>query len=72
MTQRIRAPGTADFPFGHVAIVQRGAYGRYTLCSYVDAENAFGGEVRTNFVCVVEGSGEEISGYGVSPFTVLD
>ena len=28
----------------------------YRLRSYVDAENAFGGEVRTNFVCTVTGT----------------
>lgn len=72
MNRRLRAPGTADYPFGHGANVERTAAGRYRLRSYVDAQNAFGGQVRTNFVCVVEGSGEEASGYKVTEFSVLE
>ena len=70
MTSQLRAPGTADYPFGHVANVQDLGNDRYRLRSYVDAENAFGGEVRTNFVCVVEvsGSGEDVSNYRIVEF----
>ena len=70
MTSQLRAPGTADYPFGHVANVQDLGNDRYRLRSYVDAENAFGGEVRTNFVCVVEvsGSGGDVSDYRIVEF----
>ncbi len=72
MTSQLRAPGTADYPFGHVANVEDLGNDRYRLRSYVDAENAFGGEVRTNFVCVVEvsGSGEDASDYRIVEFDV--
>ena len=70
MTSQLRAPGTADYPFGHVANVQDLGNDRYRLRSYVDAENAFGGEVRTSFVCVVEvsGSGGDVSDYRIVEF----
>ena len=46
---------------------------RYRLVSYVDAQNTFGGEVRSNFVCIVEGSGENAGGYAVMrPRVFLD
>lgn len=70
MEERLRAPGTADFPFGHLADHAGG--NRFRLRSYVDAENAFGGEVRTDFLCVVEGAGEDFSGYSIVDFQVLD
>ena len=68
--EQLRAPGTADFPFGHGSRVQTLEGNRYALNSYVDAENGFGGEVRTNFICVVEGSGEDPSGYRVTDFAL--
>ena len=69
MSSRLRAPGTADYPFGHVGNVEALGNDRYRLRSYVDAENAFGGEVRTTFVCVVEGSGRDLSSYRLVEFT---
>ena len=70
MEQRLRAPGTADFPFGHLA--EHTGANRFRLRSYVDAENAFGGEVRTGFLCLVEGTGEDSGSYSVVDFQVLD
>ena len=67
---RLRAPGTADFPFGHSLDVQALSDNRYRLRSYVDAENAFGGEVRTVFDCTVQGNGDNISGYTVIEFSM--
>lgn len=69
MSQRLRAPGTADYPFGHGVNVMALGSNRYGLRSYVDAQNAFGGEIRTQFDCVVEGSGEDMSGYTVVQLT---
>ena len=48
---QLRAPGTADFPFGMTSEVKVTSTNSAILSSYVDAENAFGGEVRTNFIC---------------------
>ena len=72
MTSRLRAPGSADYPFGHVTSVETLGNNRYRLASYVDAENAFGGDVRTTFVCVVEGSGDDDSGYTITAFDVVE
>lgn len=50
---KLRAPSTADFPFGmsmSVAMNDTAA----TLQSYVDAQNGYGAQIRTNFVCVAE------------------
>ena len=69
MSSRLRAPGSADYPFGHVTNVQVLGDNTYRLASHVDAENAFGGEVRTNFICVVEGSGDDVGGYAITEFT---
>jgi hypothetical protein len=51
---QLRAPGTASFPDyydhdGEVAISGTGA--TRTISSHVDAENGFGGEVRTIWTC---------------------
>ena len=71
MTRQLRAPGSADFPFSSAGdVVRTGAPNTYSLRSYVDAENAFGGEVRTWFTCVVEGQGDEIGGYRIVTFEV--
>jgi hypothetical protein len=61
--RRLRAPGTADFPFGNATNAEALGNNRYRLRSYVDAQNAFGAKLRNNFVCIVEGSGEKASGY---------
>ena len=72
--RRLKAPATADFPFGHSNQV-RGVVGytnRYRLSSYVDAQNSFGANLRTNFVCVVEGKGESLLNYKLIELTGLD
>ena len=68
MQSNLRAPSTADFPFASASSVQQLNATQHRLVSYVDAENAFGGTVRTRFICEVEGSGEDISGYEVTEF----
>ena len=70
MEAELRAPGTASHPFGRD--VEDLGDGRYRVVSYVDAENAFGGEVRTRYVCEVEGAGADLDGYRVVGFSVLD
>lgn len=52
----LRSPSTADFPFLSQAVYD--GNGRATLASYVDAQNGFGATVRTNFVCVIEYTGD--------------
>ncbi|MBT5016098.1 hypothetical protein HN748_00950 [Candidatus Peregrinibacteria bacterium] len=47
----LKSPSTADFPWG----IQGTPLGndKYLVSSYVDAENSFGAEIRTYFVCNV-------------------
>ena len=70
--QRLRAPSTAVFPPSHLSSVETLAPGRYRLASYVDAESAVGGTVRTTFVCIAEQSGLEGSGLDIEDYTVID
>ena len=71
MMGRLRAPGSADFPFSSAGdVVRSGEPNTYRLRSYVDAENAFGGEVRSWFTCVVSGQGDEIGDYRIVTFEV--
>ena len=57
---RLRAPGTARFPPSSRADVDGLAGNAWRVRAWVDAENAFGGEVRRRWECVVvyEGGGE--------------
>lgn len=67
---RLRSPGTADFPFGHVSAVRTSGPNAFMLASYVDSQNGFGAVVRTNFVCEVTGAGSGLSGYRLANLTV--
>lgn len=55
VTDRLVAPATAGFPGTwdeeHVQVHVQGR--RYTVSSHVDAENGFGAQVRTPFICEV-------------------
>lgn len=53
---RLRSPASADFPWAHAGRVTALGGGQYRIRSYVDAQNAFGAEVRTDFVCTVQRS----------------
>lgn len=50
----LRSPSTADFPFGLGAYVVNKGNNIYSLISHVDAQNGFGGIVRTRFTCVLK------------------
>ena len=51
--QYLKSPGTAEFPgvldgkLDHVTVLGNQTY---RIISYVDAQNSFGGKVRTNFI----------------------
>jgi SAM-dependent methyltransferase len=52
MEGRLTSPGTADFPFGHVASVTALVNeDHYRLRSYVDSQNALGGTNETGVYC---------------------
>ena len=53
VTNSLRAPGTAKFPWYSESYVRYYGNGKYVVHSYVDAENAFGGQVRTRYTCTL-------------------
>jgi len=57
--KRLRAPSTADFPWGYSDYVTDLGGGKYRVRAYVDAENAFGGTVRNSFDCTVKYIGND-------------
>ena len=52
--KHLKSPKSADFPFGGYRHVTPLGSGRYKVQSYVDAKNAFGVEIRTNFEGVIK------------------
>lgn len=57
VTDALKVPATADFPFFPVESITSLGSGRFRVQSYVDAENSFGAKIRTNFTCDVRQSG---------------
>ncbi len=53
VTNRLRAPATASWPWLDEEKVTRAADGAFTVRSYVDAQNAYGANIRTRYTCVV-------------------
>ena len=53
---QLKAPSTAQFPNPYSAgtTVVRVAPGHYRVTSYVDAQNSFGAQIRTPFICEVK------------------
>ncbi len=56
--QRLKAPSTADFPWSYDDKVAELGGGRWQVRGYVDAQNGFGAQIRSNFVCTVVDGGE--------------
>lgn len=57
---RLKAPSTADFPeYNDRGVIIRHSGNAWTVTSYVDAENSFGGNIRTHFTCVVQDQGDK-------------
>ena len=50
------APTTAEHPSGGQGYIDHGK-GKYTITSYVDAQNTFGAMIRTNYHCVAQYTG---------------
>lgn len=59
--ERLRSPSTADFPgvFDRDGHITYNGNQTYSIRSYVDAQNAFGGTVRTHFAAEVQQTGED-------------
>jgi hypothetical protein len=57
--ERLKAPRSADFPRSHMMNVVSAGPNTFQLASYVDAQNAFGANLRTAFVCAVRFQGSD-------------
>jgi hypothetical protein len=51
---RLKAPSTADFQSLFTADVRNLGSGKYQVISWVDAQNGFGAQIRTHFICSLE------------------
>jgi len=52
--KRLKAPSTANFPYGGSRHVTSLGNDRYAFDSYVDSQNSFGAELRTHFEGVIK------------------
>ena len=55
IADRLKAPSTAKYT--NVRTSESG--GTYTVMGYVDAQNSFGAQIRSNFTCIVHSSGDQ-------------
>lgn len=69
--QRLRSPGSGDFQYGHSTKVISLGNDKYRLRSFVDSQNAFGAQVRTHFVCEVQG-GDSLDDFRVVKLEILE
>ena len=53
VTQRLKAPSTADFPSSNHAEIINISDNKWQVRSYVDAQNSFGAKLRSNFTALV-------------------
>src|SRR4030042_1131474 len=51
--KQLKAPSTADFPWYDDSFVTDLGGGRYIVSAYVDAQNSFGAQIRSNYTCVL-------------------
>lgn len=56
VADRLRSPSTAEFGRPSVTVTSSGA----RVTGHVDAENGFGATVRADYLCVVEGVGDNL------------
>ena len=52
--KQLKSPSTADFPFGGHRHVTKLGGNRYRVDSYVDSQNSFGAQIRTEFEGVIK------------------
>ncbi|HRF80139.1 MAG TPA: hypothetical protein PL070_08630 [Flavobacteriales bacterium] len=50
---RLKAPDSAEFPIPSEAVISQDSLGNYAVASWVTSQNAFGVQLRSNFVAVV-------------------
>jgi len=56
---RLKAPKTADFAPSREAKIVKNDVNTFTVTSYVDAQNSFGANIRTEYTCKVSYQGND-------------
>jgi hypothetical protein len=56
---QLRSPSTARFPTVREATITSAGSDAYQVRSHVDAQNAFGAEIRTEWLCEIEYVGDD-------------
>lgn len=69
MTERLKSPGTAKFPWTKTGDVRHLDGNRFRLVSYVDSQNGFGATVRTDYECLTEGYGDRLENWTLVALT---
>lgn len=54
LEERLKSPASADYPFGGSAEMKDLGEGKYSIASYVDAQNSFGAMMRINYSCTTQ------------------
>lgn len=54
--QSLKSPSTAEFPWLDIKSVDLGS-GRFKVSSYVDSQNGFGAQIRSNWIVVLKHKG---------------
>ena len=57
MNAQLKAPTTADFPWYDEAFITWSSQDSVTFSAYVDAQNSFGAQIRTNWLCTANRTG---------------
>jgi hypothetical protein len=53
VTERLKAPATADFAPRHESAISSSSGDGYEIESYVDSQNGYGAQIRTRYTCIV-------------------
>jgi len=59
--QRLKSPGSADFPFLDFTATQTKNKGEFLVKGYCDAQNAFGAKIRVDYTCTMKCQNERWS-----------
>ena len=60
MKRQLKAPSTASFPYitdSEVKVSHQGN-GKFLVKAYVDAQNSFGAQIRTHYLCELQDKGD--------------
>jgi hypothetical protein len=68
---RLKAPSTAKFPFSEFSVSTVSPL-TYKVSSYVDAQNSFGAQIRSNYICTIKRSAPQGDRNDPRSWTLVD